>query len=55
MHYGHNVLKAESTEHHQWVRTQACYLVITLTLTLTLCPNPYPNPSPSPNTRTLTS
>ena len=48
MHYGHNVLKAESTEHHQWVRTQACYLVITLTLTLTLTANPYPNPSPAP-------
>merc|ERR1740130_489047 len=23
MHYGHNVLKSESTDHHQWVRTPA--------------------------------
>ena len=37
MHYGHNVLKSESTDHHQWMRTQVTP-TLTLTLTLTLTP-----------------
>ena len=42
MHYGHNVLKSESTDHHQWVRTPASDQQH-------LDPSPNPNPNPNPN------
>tara|TARA_B100000780_G_C20710270_1_gene282328 strand:- start:25 stop:531 length:507 start_codon:yes stop_codon:yes gene_type:complete len=66
MHYGHNVLKSESTDHHQWVRTPASdemnlrfvdELFRRAASELRVRPalastNRNPNPSPSPSSLT---